>query len=44
MHDYSTDKPVWSEILPGHFILANEKELADYRKELEQSESNQITD
>ena len=37
MHDYSTDKPVWSEILPGHFILANEKELADYRKELEQS-------
>ena len=37
MHDYSTDKPVWSEILPGHFILANEKELADYRKELEQN-------
>ena len=44
MHDYSTDKPVWSEILPGHFILANEKELADYRKELEQGESIQITD
>lgn len=37
MHDYSTDKPVWSEILPRHFILANEKELADYRKELEQN-------
>lgn len=37
MHDYSTDKPVWTEILPGHFILANEKELADYRKELEQN-------
>lgn len=37
MHDYSTDKPVWSEILPGHFILANEKELADYCKELEQN-------
>ena len=44
MHDYSTDKPVWSEILPGHFILANEKELADYRRELEQGESIQITE
>ena len=36
MHDYSVDKPVWTEILPGHFILGNRKELEGYRKELEQ--------
>lgn len=34
IHDYSVDKPVWEEILPGHFIYANQKELEDYRKEL----------
>jgi len=33
MHDYSTDGPVWEEILPGHFIYGNQKELAQYRKE-----------
>ena len=36
MHNYTEDKPKWVEILPGHFILANEQELAIYRKELEQ--------
>ncbi len=35
MHDYSSDKPQWVEILPGHFILANEKELEGYRADLE---------
>ena len=35
MHDYSTDKPVWEEITPGHFVFGNQKELAGYRKELE---------
>lgn len=34
MHDYSTDKPVWEEILPGHFIWANQAELEGYRKEV----------
>lgn len=34
MHDYSTDKPVWEEILPGHFIWGNQAELEGYRKEL----------
>ena len=29
-HDYSVDKPVWHEIEPGHFVLGNQKELADY--------------
>ena len=34
VHDYRTDKPQWVEILPGHFIYANERELDGYRKEL----------
>jgi len=33
-HDYSTDKPSWVEILPGHFVYGNKKELDGYRKEL----------
>ena len=33
-HDYSTDKPVWTEILPDHFVYGNNKELDGYRKEL----------
>ncbi len=36
MHDYSTDKPRWIEIEPGHFIVANDKEEAQYRKMLGQ--------
>ena len=35
-HDYSVDKPVWTEIEPGHFILANQKERDSYRRELGQ--------
>lgn len=34
IHDYSVDKPSWVEILPGHFIYANEKELAEYKAEI----------
>ncbi len=33
-HDYSVDKPVWTEITPGHFVLGNQKELDEYRKEI----------
>ncbi len=29
-HDYTVDKPVWHEIEPGHFVLGNQKELAEY--------------
>ena len=36
IHDYRNDKPVWTEILPGHFVYGNEKELDGYRKELGQ--------
>ena len=34
-HHYETDKPVWTEIEPGHFIMVNQEELAEYRKQLE---------
>ena len=27
-HHYETDKPVWTEVEPGHFLLANQEELA----------------
>ncbi len=35
IHDYSTDKPIWEEILPGHFIYGNKKELEQYRREVQ---------
>ena len=35
VHDYSTDKPVWEEILTGHFIYGNKKELEQYRREIQ---------
>lgn len=30
-HDYSKDKPKWTEIRPGHFVLANEAEIGQYQ-------------
>jgi ABC-type oligopeptide transport system ATPase subunit len=33
-HDYSVDKPKLHEIKEGHFVYANEKEIAEYRKVL----------
>ena len=35
VHNYKTDKPVWEEILPDHFIYGNQPELDGYRKELD---------
>lgn len=32
MHDYSVDKPIFSEVKPGHFVYGNEKELEGYRQ------------
>ncbi|HHY12526.1 MAG TPA: ATP-binding cassette domain-containing protein [Firmicutes bacterium] len=29
-HDYSRDKPKWTEITKGHFVLANEAEIRQY--------------
>jgi oligopeptide transport system ATP-binding protein len=34
MHDYSKQGPSLHEIKPGHFIYANDEELAGYKKEL----------
>ena len=36
VHDYSQDGPVWEEILPGHFVWGNQKELEGYRKRIEE--------
>lgn len=30
MHDYSVDLPAWHEIEPGHFVRANQAEIAAY--------------
>ena len=34
-HHYETDKPVWTEIEEGHFIMANQEELERYRARLQ---------
>ncbi|MDD5917869.1 MAG: ABC transporter ATP-binding protein [bacterium] len=34
-HDYSVDKPVWTEIEEGHFIMGNQRELDAYRARLQ---------
>ena len=34
-HDYVTDTPLWQELSPGHFVLANHAEADSYRSELE---------
>jgi len=34
VHDYSTDKPVWEEILKDHFVYGNQRELEQYRRDL----------
>lgn len=36
VHDYSKEKPVLQEILPGHFILANTEEMEKYREEIKE--------
>lgn len=32
IHNYESDKPIWTEIEPGHFIYANQAELEKYRE------------
>ena len=34
VHDYSVDKPAWTEIAPGHFVFANARECDEYRRML----------
>lgn len=38
-HNYTTDKPNWVEIEPGHFVLGNNKEMEDYRRVLNRKEA-----
>lgn len=33
--DYDKNPPSWVEIVPGHFILGNEREISEYRKQLD---------
>lgn len=35
-HDYRIEKPTLQEILPGHFVLANSKEMEKYREEIKE--------
>ncbi len=34
VHDYSVDKPEWVEIKDGHYVYANKKEQAEYKKKI----------
>ena len=34
VHDYSVDKPDLVEIIPGHWVLANKKELKEYQQKI----------
>jgi len=36
LHDYATDKPEWIELYPKHWVYANKKEQAEYKKRFEQ--------
>jgi len=36
VHDYSVDQPRWVEVEPNHFVLGNEKELAEYARMCEE--------
>ncbi len=42
-HDYSTDKPSFVEILPGHFVLANSVEIEKYKQEIAAIDANKET-
>ncbi len=34
-HDYSVDKPEFVEIIPGHFVYANQAEIQKYHQEID---------
>ncbi|KNG79052.1 ATP-binding cassette domain-containing protein [Mycoplasma sp. HU2014] len=39
-HDYLIDFPKWREIKNGHYVYANDREFAEYQKELEKYYKN----
>ena len=42
VHDYSVEKPSFVEIIPGHFVLANSKEIEEYKKEIANIDSHKF--
>jgi oligopeptide transport system ATP-binding protein len=36
IHDYEREPPSWMEILPGHFVLCNNREREEFEKKLQQ--------
>ena len=40
-HDYSKEGPKLTEILPGHFVLANSQELEKYREQIKEQDKKQ---
>ncbi len=42
VHDYSVDKPKFREVIPGHFVLCNEAELAKYKEEVAKIDSGEL--
>lgn len=41
-HDYSKQKPTLHEIVPGHFVLANDEEMTRYREEIRALDAGEI--
>lgn len=39
-HDYSKQKPTLREIIPGHWVLANDAEIAKYKVEMKQEDAS----
>ena len=39
MHDHSGPHPVLQEIRPGHFVFANDREMAEYEEKLKVMEA-----
>jgi oligopeptide transport system ATP-binding protein len=36
IHDYEREPPSWMEVLPGHFVLCNNREREEFEKKLQQ--------
>lgn len=42
VHDYSSSKPTFREIVPGHFVLCNDEEEAKYKEEVAKIDSGEL--
>lgn len=40
-HDYSKERPIMREVLPGHFIYCNSDEFAKYQEEIKELDAKQ---